>query len=479
MAEQQQPRVLSLLSAASEIVHRLGMGHAMVGRSHGCDDPPLATTLPPCTAPYVDPNAVSEDIDTQVRAVAAGGGPVYHIYNDQLAKLRPTVIIAQNQCRICAVTAEDVANACQSLPDCTIVTIQPTTLDDVLNDVSAIANAIGVQKRGERLVRHLREGFDDVRKWAAEVAGSAPRPKVCHLEWLAPLMGSGYWIHECVDAAGGDMVHGSKGGNSGTLSAIGELADADVIIIAPCGFTIERTEAELSRLEIFAEPAWQALPAVVSGRVFVADGNLYYNRSSCGVLETAQMTAECIWPELTGFWGHHGQRVVRLDELAAFCTRPGAPASCYKPARVEQPAVQQFVPKEHSLEATDIVDSAASSAPPPSAAALGPREVVIAQLEALLVGDFAAAYALNSKANQDRLGSAKNFAHMVKMSGSFGLLAVAGRTVELTPQSEGGGRASIGVYAVSPDRQACSFVFDLIQGETSALWSTDGVRIEC
>ena len=484
------PRILSLLSASTEIVYRLGMGHALVGRSHGCDSPVLATTLTPCTAPYVDPNAKSEELDAAVRAVAAEGGPVYHIYSDQLAKLRPTVIIAQNQCRICAVTGDDVNNACQMLPECTVVTIQPTTLDDVLNDVHTIAKAIGVPSRGERLIRHIRRGLDDVRVMASEAAGVdggvvTSRPRVAHLEWLAPLMGSGYWIQECVAAAGGDMVHGSRGGNSGTLSGINELADADVIIIAPCGFSIERTNVELSQIGLLTEQSWLDLPAVASGRVHIADGNLYYNRSSCGVLETAEMTAEMIWPELTGLWGHHGERFVRLNELDAFCARPDA-APVTKPVQVEQPP-------SRTEDKNDMEHPVRPASSPTTVAMSSPQEVVASQLDALLAGNFEEAYALNSPANQARLGSARNFAQMVKMSGSFSVLTVPGRTVQLTTPScnsskeEKNGKnateatttSSIGVRAASPGGQIFSFIFDLIQSDDGVSWRTDGVRIEC
>ena len=150
-------RVLSLLSAATEIVYRLGCDHLLVGRSHGCDDPPLAVTLPVATAPRIDPNAPSAQIDEAVRAQSVAGGPVYHIHADLVKRLRPDVVITQEQCRICAVTPEDVNAACALSPGLIkLVTIKPITLDDVLGDVTTIAAALGVPERGERLVGLLR-----------------------------------------------------------------------------------------------------------------------------------------------------------------------------------------------------------------------------------------------------------------------------------------------------------------------------------
>ena len=288
------PRVLSLLSASTEIVHRIGCGHLLIGRSHGCDDPPLASTLPIATAPRVDPNAASEELDAAVRAQSVAGGPIYQIRNDLIRTLKPDVILTQEQCRICAVTPEDVAQACAGLPAAKMVTIMPVTLDDVMGDVLTIAKALGVEKRGERLVRALRRRLGVVREVAADAAleqGVVSPPTVAHVEWLSPLMGSGYWIAECVESAGCKMVHGSKGGHSPTLPSLGALSGASVILLAPCGFSIERTHSELQSLGIYQSAEWRGLPAVRAGRVYVADGNLYFNRSSCGAQPRTRRSA--------------------------------------------------------------------------------------------------------------------------------------------------------------------------------------------
>ena len=137
-------------------------------------------------------------------------------------------------------------------------------------------------------------------------------------------------------AAGCTMVHGTKGGHSQTL-ATSELSNAEIIVIAPCGFSIERTASELAGLDLLQSAEWQGLDAVKRGRVYVADGNLYFNRSSCGVVETAEMVAEMARPDLKGLWGHHGKHWVALDELEAFCGREGAPPPT-KPVAVAEEA---------------------------------------------------------------------------------------------------------------------------------------------
>jgi iron complex transport system substrate-binding protein len=197
-----------------------------------------------------------------VRAQSVAGGPIYHINSDFVAQTNPDIIITQEQCRICAVTPEDVAAALIGCPAIKMVTIKPVTLDDVLGDVVRIAKALGVQQRGERLVDMLKQRLSSVTLCAQKSNPNGALPTVAHVEWLAPLMGSGYWIAECVSTACCIMVHGSAGGHSPTLTGLNQLASAEVLILAPCGFGIERTRLELFELGMLTRPEWLALPAV-------------------------------------------------------------------------------------------------------------------------------------------------------------------------------------------------------------------------
>lgn len=469
-------RVLSLLSASTEIVHRLGCAHLLVGRSHGCDDPPLATALPVVTAPRVDPNAPSLELDKAVRAQAAAGGPIYQIRSELVRTLNPDVIITQEQCRICAVTPEDVNAACMALSSTTLVTIMPITLDNVLGDVTTIAGALGVPERGRRLVAHMRARLDAIAPLVP--ASDEPPPRVAHLEWLAPLMGSGYWIAECVEAAGCTMVHGTKGGHSMAIERVSMLANADVILLAPCGFSLERTHAELASLALLQLDEWRALPAVKNDAVVVADGNLYFNRSSCGVVEAAEIVAEAAHAELRGLFGHHGRRWVMLSELDAFCAREGA-ASPTKPVVLAS-----------GVEAAAAEDGGgtprAKVTKPPGTDQATPSAHVNAQLKALSDGDFASAFALNSAANRARLNGATKFEAIVKGSPSFGVLLHASTTCVVREGEGGAGIAAdaavaavrVQATAAAGDVEEVHFVFDLSRS-SAGKWETDGVRIEC
>lgn len=465
------PRVLSLLSAATEIVHRLGCGHLLVGRSHGCDDPPLALTKPVATAPKVDPNASSLELDRAVRAQAAEGGPVYHIYSAEVAKLKPTVIITQEQCRICAVTKDDVVQACNGfIGETVMVTIMPTVLEDVLGDVLSIARALKVEERGQRLVALMRQRLAAIRPAAGLPLPSdaGKLPTVVHLEWLAPLMGTGYWIRECAEFAGATMCdeHGSKGGHSEVIPSPSKLSYADVILLAPCGFSIERTHAELQSLSLLESDGWKALPAVQRGAVAVADGNLYFNRSSCGVVESAEIFAECIHPERAcGLFGHHGKRWVWLSELAAFCSREGAP-SPNKPVAV--------APKRQRANG----DANGSSKKGKTKDAMGTPACkhVAAQIQTIYHGDFVKAFGMNSAVNRDRFGNASKFESILRGSESFqALLEHEDWTVASLEGDDAGTKASVRVS----DGGLMRFIFDLSRDGERGAWLTDGVRVEC
>jgi len=383
------------------------------------------------------------------------------------------------------VTKDDVQTACKLLGDGTveIVTVEPKTMSDVLGDVATVAKACGVPERGARLVRHMEARLDVVRAAVEEVKGvcGLERPKVAHLEWIAPLMGSGYWIAECVEAGGGDMICGKIGGNSAVLDGPERLLEADIIILAPCGFSIERTKVELDAVSFLADPVVAGLPAVKSGKCFVADGNRYFNRSSCGVVETAEMVAEMISPELLGLWGHHGERFVNLRELDKFCARSGAPAPD-KPVPGPDPSHGFQAPPEQFKGGNAQNEKQCISGP--ERLTMGPEDVVKAQLAALKVSDFDAAFELNSEKNKVRLSSAAKFGTIVRGT-SFNVLLDSNAVVTTAEPVKGdqlgaqADSAAIRVDAVVPGSPSNRFYFDVGRDGPGAAWATEGVRIGC
>ena len=298
-----EPRVFFMDAATTEIDTGLGMEHAMVGRSHECDFPPSVLSLPVCSSSKVDAGASSRDIDRQVREIVGEALSVYRVDGELLDELAPTVIVTQTQCDVCAVSLRDVEEAvCEvvrSQPR--IVPLAPMALGDVFDDIEIVAEALGVPDRGRELVAGLKAGLNAVRDAAA---GREGRPVVACIEWIDPPMHAGNWVPELVEIAGGRVMAGEPGRHSGYFEFEELLsADPDVIAVMPCGFDIPRTRVEMPALA--AQPGWNELKAVRNGRVFLTDGNQYFNRPGPRVVESAEILAELLHPDRCDF-GHRG-----------------------------------------------------------------------------------------------------------------------------------------------------------------------------
>lgn len=291
-------RIVSLIASATEIVAALGFESQLVGRSHECDYPPSVERLPACSTSKIDVGASGRAIDDQVRAIVTEGLSVYRVEPDLLNQLAPTVIITQTQCEVCAVRLKDVEQAVCALVSSQprIVSLEPMSLGDIWTDIRAVAEALGDPNRGDRLVNESTTRMDEIRTGTASLPG---RPSIACIEWIDPLMTAGNWVPELVDIAGGANVFGEVGKHSGYLE-VSELvaADPDVVAIMPCGFDIARACREMPPLT--SRPEWAQLSAVKNGRVFMTDGNQYFNRPGPRVVESAQILAELLHPEVLG-----------------------------------------------------------------------------------------------------------------------------------------------------------------------------------
>lgn len=290
-------RVVSLLPSATEIVCALGAGDELVGRSHECDFPPGIEQLPVLTAPRFIPEATSAQIDRQVRelslqARAEDALGVYAIEMDLLQHLAPTHIVTQTQCEVCAVSLRDVERAVEQLTgfDTQLIPLAPNSLADIWDDIRRTAAALGVVERGDELVADLHRRID-------RVQAASNRPSVAVVEWADPLMSAGHWTMELIELAGGEPVIGAPRGPSLRFE-MSDLADADpdIIIVAPCGYDLSKTRNDTLLLNERGD--WQQLRAVRRGRVALIDGNQYVNRPGPRVVETIEIIAEIINPDL-------------------------------------------------------------------------------------------------------------------------------------------------------------------------------------
>lgn len=297
-------RIVSLIASATEIVAALGFTSSLVGRSHECDFPASVRDLPVCTSPRFDVHARSDVIDRSVKALLEQALSVYHVDAGMLATLRPDVIVTQSQCEVCAVSTRDVEEALCSWVDSRprIVSCQPDGLADVWSDIRRVADALGAPARGESLVQALTDRMAAVATRAAE----APRrPTVACVEWIEPLMASGNWMPELVEMAGGHNLFGEAGRHAPWMSFDDLCArDPDVIIALPCGFDIARTQEEMPLLT--AREGWSSIRAVREGRVYITDGNQYFNRPGPRLAESLEILGEIIHPDCFDF-GHRGR----------------------------------------------------------------------------------------------------------------------------------------------------------------------------
>lgn len=301
-------RIVSLLPSATEFVHLLGLGHALMGRSHECDAPDAATALPVCTRSLID-DGPGADIDADVRRRLEAGLPLYEIDAQLVRSLAPTHIVTQSQCDVCAIGEEQVAaviDAGWSGPRPEVISLAPRTLGDVFSDLQHLGRALGVEQAGQEAATTLADRVSQV---GEKTGALAPRPRVLCLEWLAPPIVAGNWMPEIVRIAGGDPLFGRVGEPSQDVSwAEIETADPDVILLMPCGFDLERTLREAACLEDV--PEWSSLRAVRAGRAVAVDGNAYFNRSGPRLVESLELLAEILAPEVFSFgWSDESARV--------------------------------------------------------------------------------------------------------------------------------------------------------------------------
>jgi iron complex transport system substrate-binding protein len=306
-----QPRVISLLPSATEIVAALGFSEHLVGRSHECDFPPRVEELPVCSSTKVPVHGTSYEIDERVKQIVAEGLSVYRVDVDLLRQLQPDLILTQTQCAVCAVTPRDLEQALYTWVGAqpALLSLEPNNLGDVWNDIRRIGEAVGVSQRAEELIVSLTQRLIAIRDKA--VVGRS-RPSVAAIEWLGPLMAGGNWMPELIEIAGARSLFAQAGEHSPWLDWA-KLIDADpeVILLVPCGFKIPQTIADLELLT--QNPAWPNLRAVQSGQVYVIDGHHFFNRPGPRLVESAEIIAEILYPDLFAF-GHRGAGWISLAD---------------------------------------------------------------------------------------------------------------------------------------------------------------------
>ncbi|HVC69845.1 MAG TPA: ABC transporter substrate-binding protein [Acidimicrobiales bacterium] len=285
-------KILSLLPSATEIVFALGLEDSLVGVTAECDFPAAARDKSAVSFPAVGagpegPTPTAAEIDGAVAGMVASGSPLYRLDEERIRTLSPDLILAQDLCRVCAVPSGDVTAALDRLGcRARVLSLDPTTLDDVLAAVRAVAEVAGVVEQGRTYVESLRARLERIRRLTAD----AGRRRVLEMEWSDPVYVGGHWVPEMVEAAGGRILFSRTGVPSTRLSwaEIGS-AQADVVVFAPCGYGLAEAVAEGE--DLLRRPESAGVP-----EVWALDGSAYFSRPGPRLVDGVELLASVLHP---------------------------------------------------------------------------------------------------------------------------------------------------------------------------------------
>ncbi|MCP6759509.1 MAG: cobalamin-binding protein [Fischerella sp. CENA71] len=298
-------RIVSLIPSGTEILAILGLTDAVVGRSHECDYPPEIQDRPICTQPRLKTNVPSSEIHNEVNQLIQSALSIYEIKTDLLERLQPTHIVTQDQCDVCAVSLSEVEKAVAELTQAKpqIISLQPNFLRDVWADIERVANTFQVDAL--KVLENLEARVKIVAQKTQGLSQTEKLPKVACIEWTDPLMVAGNWIPELVTFAGGEPLFSFTGHAATQLKWENLIAsNPDIIIFMPCGFDLNRTRQDTELLT--KRPEWQNLHANQTGRVYITDGNSYFNRPGPRLVDSLEIMAEILHPEIFQY-GYKGK----------------------------------------------------------------------------------------------------------------------------------------------------------------------------
>ena len=291
-------RVLSLLSSTTEVVYALGCEDQLVGRSHECDYPPAVMNLPICTKPKFNVDGSSIEVDGQVKSILQNALSVYYINEDLLKELKPDIILTQSQCDVCAVSEKDVKSVVKNItginPD--IISVEPNSVKDIFKDIKIIAEALNVVDKGADLIDFMKSRIRTLKK-SYDVKSELT---VAAIEWIDPLMAAGNWVPELIEMAGGINLFGEAGKHSPWME-YKDLIEKDphTIIIMPCGYNIQKSIIEIDSL--IKQKGWKEINAVQNDKVYITDGNQFFNRPGPRIIESLEILIEIFHNDKTDF----------------------------------------------------------------------------------------------------------------------------------------------------------------------------------
>ena len=281
-------RIASLVPSATEMLFALGLGDRVVAVTHECDYPPGAEQLPHLTRSVIPEGLDVAGIDAAVRERTSRGESLYELDEDVLTQLDVDLIVTQAVCEVCAVSFDDVRAVAERLPTTPeVISLDPSTLGEVLADVPRLAQAAGVPEAGDQLTAELGERLEAVER----AVDGATRPRVAALEWMDPLFIGGHWVPQMIELAGGEDVLGLPGEKSRTAEW-GELEAVvpEIVVSMPCGYYAEQAAAETIR--------WRRHLAQLGARVYAVDAAAYFSRPGPRLVDGVELLGHLLHPEL-------------------------------------------------------------------------------------------------------------------------------------------------------------------------------------
>ena len=298
-------KIVTLIPSATEIVAFLGQKNSIVGRSHECDYPKDLNNIAKLTSPKINVEGTSSEINKQINTILENSLSVYKVDIQKLKELDPDFIITQAHCEVCAVSFSEVKNIVNKYFNrkTKIISLEPNTLNDVFDDIKRVAKGLNIENESNnKLIENLKIRLKKIKNLSAI---QKQKPSVACIEWIDPLMIAANWIPEMVEIAGGANILGKSGVNSHWIK-FEEIIDQnpEIIIFIPCGFNIEKTKKELDNY-IKKNNSLRSLKAYKNHKLFIADGNQFFNRPGPRLIESLEIFAEIIHPNIFDF-NHKG-----------------------------------------------------------------------------------------------------------------------------------------------------------------------------
>jgi iron complex transport system substrate-binding protein len=270
------------------MLFELGLGDQVVAVTHECDWPPEAGSRPRLTRSVIPGGLDAAEIDRLVRETVAAGSPLYELDRDRLAELAPNLIVTQAVCEVCAVSFDDVVAVAAELPSRPrVISLDPLTLEDVIDDITRLGEAAGASAAASALRARAAGRLDAISTAVAD----ASRPSVLALEWLDPPYVAGHWVPQMIELAGGSDPLGRAGERSRTATWEElEAIDWDVAVVMPCGYDTSRVLEE-------ARAYWERIASLGAARVVGVDASAYFSRPGPRLVTGVELLAHVLHPD--------------------------------------------------------------------------------------------------------------------------------------------------------------------------------------